>query len=122
MWEIALPTAFGILAACTAVNLFAAVFLARRTLPQRLENRLQITEAMVGEQQAALYKFRSENEVAIAEASGFRDQARDFFARSEKKAARVRAAESREAHNPATPRTRDEVVNEGRRIRLATGQ
>lgn len=106
----------GVLAVCTVLNTLAAVLLARASLPQRLESRLQRVLAEVDAMGKAIEDFGRQNAAHESTLRGLEEEARDAFERAERKRASAAATLSRQMNTAEqAPRTRAELINQMRR-------
>lgn len=108
----------GILVACTALNVFAAVLLARLSLPQRLEARLARLRTEVEAFGKALEDFDRKNANNEAVIRGLVEEAESAFDRAERKRSSAAATVSRQQRGngqEAAPRTRAELIAHMRR-------
>lgn len=89
------PLIFGVLLICTALNVLAAVLLGRRSLPQRLQIKLDVIEAKVAACAAGVDEFAQQNAISRATLGGLIEEAEGVFGKIERKRASVAATTSR---------------------------
>lgn len=104
----------GVLAACTLLNVVAAVVLARLSLPRRLQSRVEAVEERTRTQDKQLAEFAAQSAAWESTLRGLVDEAEDAFARTERKRASAAATlsrlDQRQGGNGAQLMTREAII------------